>query len=720
MQTPMWILVVVQGLIVGCGVWLQRRSQSSEADRESEAQRSQALLEQLTVATQAAGIYCWELDWETHTVALDASKLPTADAAATPSPAFGAEITNDLYKWVHPNNQHAAREAIFQALARGEHQCSFRYQLVLPDQSIRHIEVFVESESDEDGGLCRSLGVSRDVTEEVDAAERAARDASMQRELLERLSVATHAAGLQCFEFDFRSRKMMCIDYGPAGDRSPEEARKLGDARLASTLPEDLEHIREASMAAIARHDPIMSIRYRSRDADGSVRYIQSYHHFFYDQDGNATRALGANIDVTESHLRQIELEALSVRFAIATRAAHAGVWEWREKTDELWWNDTMYLIHGLPADSPLPPRERLREMIHPDDLPTAQSMWDGAMSGSDQMNSQFRIIRPDGEIVHVKSVAVWATDTTTSERRLVGITLDISKRVAAEQRERLLQKQLLEASHQSGMAEVATGVLHNVGNVLNSLGVSCATARARVRASQFDRLERVAAMLEAHQHALGEFLASDPRGQRLPQYLTALGERLQQDVEDLGQEFDAIDGHFQYLRKIVQAQQSFARASEAEEAVTLDDLVETALELKARELNGAQIIRDIPDLPAVWTNRYKLLQIIVTFIDNASDAIAANESEQRRIALRARLTGGWLEIAVEDSGVGMPADRLGLIWEFGFTTKTHGHGFGLHSAATAAQQLGGSVAASSAGPGRGACFSVKIPARTGCYAAAG
>src|SRR3569833_995369 len=240
-----------------------------------------------------------------------------------------------------------------------------------------------------------------------------------------------------------------------------------------------------------------------------------------------------------------------------------------------------MYVIHGLPPNSPLPPRERLVEMMHPDDLLTAQSIWDGALSDSGHLNSQFRIIRPDGEIVHVEPMAVRATDTANSERRLVGITLDISKRVAAEQRERLLQKQLRQASHQSGMAEVATGVLHNVGNVLNSLGVSCATARARLKASQFDRLERVAAMLASNQHALAEFFANDPRGQRLPQYLTALGGRLRQDVEDLGQEFDAIDGNFQYLRKIVQTQQSFARGSEAEEPMNLDELVETALQLK-------------------------------------------------------------------------------------------------------------------------------------------
>ena len=691
-QAAMWTLAVIQGLIAACYAWLRRRSQGSHATPGGAAQRPQELLEQLDAATQAAGIHCWELDWNTGGFTSDSGQLPTHEAA---------------------------REAVLQALARGERRCSFRYRVVLPDQTIRHIEAFVESECDRDGKLCRSLGASRDVTQEIEAADRAARDASLQRELLERLSVATQAAGLQCFEVDFKAGKMVWIDSSPEGDVSPEEAQKLGDAWLASVIPEDLEQVRELTKATRARHDPILSIRYRRRDPEGAVRYIQSYHHFFYDQDGSATRALGANIDITESHLRQVELEALSVRFEIATRAAHAGVWEWRERTNELWWNETMYVIHGLPANSPLPPREKVIDMIHPDDFPTAQAVWDGAMSGSGQINAQFRIIRPDGEIVHVESAAVLVTDTASSERRLVGITLDISKRVAAEQRERLLQKQLREASHQSGMAEVATGVLHNVGNVLNSLGVSSATARVRLRASHFDRLGRVAAMLEANRDTLGEFFASDPRGQRLSQYLSALGGRLRQDVEDLGQELDAIEGHFQYLRKIVQAQQSFARGGGAEEAVNIRELLETALELKGRELGGAQISRDIEELPAVWTNRYKLLQIIVHFIGDAGDVVAANEAGRREIAIRARLSGEWLEIGVEVPGDGMPADLFDRVWESGVTPQADSLGVGLLSAVKAAQQLGGSVATSSPGAGRGACFCVKIPARTGCRAAA-
>ena len=170
--------------------------------------------------------------------------------------------------------------------------------------------------------------------------------------------------------------------------------------------------------------------------------------------------------------------------------------------------------------------------MIHPDDLGSAQAAWDNALHGSNQLHVQFRIVRPDGSIAHVDSLATVVTDPDGSDRRLVGISLDISERVAAEQRERRLQKQLREASHQSGMAEVATGVLHNVGNVLNSLGVASTTAQTRLKAWQIHRVGQVAAMLEENRGSLAEFLTNDERGKRVPEYLASLAARLESDTE--------------------------------------------------------------------------------------------------------------------------------------------------------------------------------------------
>jgi signal transduction histidine kinase len=291
-----------------------------------------------------------------------------------------------------------------------------------------------------------------------------------------------------------------------------------------------------------------------------------------------------------------------------------------------------------------------------------------------------------------------------------VGISLDISERVAAEQRERRLQKQLREASHQSGMAEVATGVLHNVGNVLNSLGVASTTAQMRLKGWQIHRVGQIAAMLEENHGRLAEFLTKDDRGRRVPEYLASLAARLESDIDATRQDFDAIGGHVQYLRQIIQAQQSFARMGGAHDEVDVGELLETALTLKGQDLKGVEITRDIGELPIVQTDRYKLLQIIVNFIANAYDAVIENTSTAPRIVIRARAVLDRLEIAVEDWGVGIAPELLARVWEFGFTTKTHGHGFGLHSAAVAAQQLGGTISAESDGIGQGARFCVTIP----------
>jgi len=702
---------LVQRLRTIGGRLLHRTGRRADAARDGDPEQSQALLERLSIATQAAGIYCWELDWKTYAITWDKSRLPAAEAAAASRRHFGVELGSDLFKWVHPDDQHAGGKAMAESLARGEDHVSFRYRLALPDHSIRHVQAFARTYSDAAGKPQRSLGVSWDVTAEVEAAERAARDAKKESELLERLSVVTQAAGLQCWEYDFVHAKLAWLDYGSDADRATHgSVQEAGDAMFASILPEDLERVKALSEAALARHEPMISARYRHRDPDGTLRYIQSYHRFFYDAQGKPARALGANLDITESYRRQAELEVLSIRFEIATRAAQAGVWEWQERTDELWWNDTMYALYGYAAGTFQPTLATLVTMIHPDDLAQAQAAWDSAIQESSQLHVQFRVIRPDGSIVHLDMLATVVTDAHTSYRRLVGITLDITQRVDAERRERRLQKQLREASHQAGMAEVATGVLHNVGNVLNSLGVASSTVQIRLKAAQFDRVERVAAMLDAHRDALGDFLANDPRGKRLPEYLSALGVQLKKDAGELRQEIDAISGHVQYLCEIVQAQQSFAHVGSAEEAVDVRELVDTALTLKAQELKGVQIEREIAAMPEILTDRFKLLQIIVNFIANACDAMAANGAGTRRIALRAQLVDGQLQIAVDDTGVGIPTELLPRIWEFGFTTKAHGHGFGLHSSAVAAQQLGGSIAGTSPGPGLGASFRVTIP----------
>ena len=269
----LWVLLTGQALIAGVLAWtLQRSTRRAQARIACEAGQSQALLERLSVATQAAGIYCWELDWNTYAITWDKSRLPAAEAAAASRRHFGAELGSDLFKWVHPDDKGAGGEAMSKSLARGEDHVSFRYRLVLPDQSIRHVQAFARTYCDAAGKPQRSLGVSWDVTAEVEAAERAARNAANERALLERLSVATQAAGLQCWEFDFKQNKVVWLDQGLGQQPStPADIEAAGRALFDGILPEDLEVWRTRLDEAVAQHKPILSQRVRRRDADGTL-----------------------------------------------------------------------------------------------------------------------------------------------------------------------------------------------------------------------------------------------------------------------------------------------------------------------------------------------------------------------------------------------------------------------------------------------------------------
>jgi PAS domain S-box-containing protein len=723
LQAAAWLLLVGQLLALGCLTWtfwrsnqraearLGREVEQSRSRAMREAEHSQALLDRLSIATQAAGIYCWELDWSTYTITWDESRLPAAEAAAALRRHFGMELGSDLFKWVHPDDQHAGVKAMSDSLARGETHVSFRYRIVLPDRSMRHVQAFARTYCDASGKPQRSLGVSWDVTAEVETAETAARNAANERAMFERMSVASQAAGMQCWEFDFKRGKVIWLDQGlKQQGNTPESIEAAGRAIFGQLVPEDDENGRRITNQALEDHKEVVSTHLRRRDAQGNLRHVQLWQRLYYDEQGAPARAIGAMLDITESYERQAELEALSIRFASATRAAKAGVWEYRAADGTIWWSDTMYAIYGCSAETFRPTLDKALAMIEPADLAAAQAEWNRALEESTQLHVRFRIIRPDGVVAHIESVAAVVTGRDSSDRRLVGTSFDISERVEADKRERHLQRQLLEASHQAGMAEVATGVLHNVGNVLNSLGVASSAAQMRLKACRIEKVGQVAALLESKRDSLVEFLTDKARGQRLSDYLTALSRQLEADVATIYQEFEAVNGHVLYLRQIIQAQQSFARIGGARDEVDVRELVETALTLKAQELRGAEISREIGELPPVRTDRYKLLQILVNFIANACDAMASNSAVPARLCIRVRTIPDELEVSVEDSGVGIEPELLPRVWEFGFTTKAHGHGFGLHSAAVAAQQLGGAVSAHSAGAGRGACFAVKIP----------
>jgi C4-dicarboxylate-specific signal transduction histidine kinase len=270
---------------------------------------------------------------------------------------------------------------------------------------------------------------------------------------------------------------------------------------------------------------------------------------------------------------------------------------------------------------------------------------------------------------------------------------------------------QLRDVSRQAGMAEVATGVLHNVGNVLNSLGVSATLVLAGLRESRVGNVKRVAQLLSEQGDRLAEFLENDPRGREIRSYLTNLGENLCAENRALLADTQAIAVHVEHIGKIVAAQQSYARRGGVTEEVEVTELVDKAIALNFTDSTNVTVTRDYQFAPRLTLDRHKLIQILGNLLSNARHALRDQTLGQRILTVRIRaITAGSFAIDVEDSGVGIQTDVLQRLFEFGFTTKKDGHGFGLHASANLAKELGGELSGHSNGPGRGARFTLRVP----------
>jgi PAS domain S-box-containing protein len=290
----------------------------------------------------------------------------------------------------------------------------------------------------------------------------------------------------------------------------------------------------------------------------------------------------------------------------------------------------------------------------------------------------------------------------------------EITERRQAEAELQTVHGQLLEASRQGGMAEVATNVLHNVGNVLNSVNVSATVVADSLRKSKASGLARVVGLLREHEHDLGTFISSDPRGKQLPQYLAQLAEYLQANRQASIQELDLLRSHIEHIREIVTMQQTYAKVSAIKELVRVSDLVEDSLRLNLGALSrhGVELIREFQDLPPMQLEKHKVIQILVNLISNAKYACDESSRQDKRLTLRIGTNGetGRVSISVSDNGVGIPQENLTRIFSHGFTTRASGHGFGLHSSALAAKDIGGTLTVHSDGVGTGATFTLELP----------
>lgn len=292
-------------------------------------------------------------------------------------------------------------------------------------------------------------------------------------------------------------------------------------------------------------------------------------------------------------------------------------------------------------------------------------------------------------------------------------ILRDVTDRKVSDEQNDIVQRQRVESARYAGKAEIATSVLHNVGNTLTCINVLSGKIADDARRLRISGLKKVVDLLDAHRDDLGEYMSSDERGKQIPKYLATLADGLEDEQCRLLCELESLSDYLKHANRIVSAQQEFARSRGLEEETNVDEVIDHAFEIASASLTRHKVLfkKQIDDMPPISVDRHKLIQILVNLITNAKDAVKERDSEDRKICVKASCNDrGRLVIEVSDNGIGIDNFCLNNLFTQGFTTKSDGHGFGLHYCATTAMEMGGLVTATSPGVGLGATFVLELP----------
>ncbi|QRK09177.1 AAA family ATPase [Archangium violaceum] len=314
--------------------------------------------------------------------------------------------------------------------------------------------------------------------------------------------------------------------------------------------------------------------------------------------------------------------------------------------------------------------------------------------------------------VISIENARLYA-EVQHAESALRRANDELEARVEARTRElKEAQARLVDTAREVGMSEIASNVLHNVGNVLTSAVVNLEVMRGTMATSRLVRLKQLSALLEEHRGGLADFFTKDPRGLQLPDYFAALTEELLREQTSLRGGLAEMGWHVEHIRSIVQVQQNYAKTALLIDECELSQLAEDALRIQraALERHGVTVTRELSSSCKVRVDRHKVLQILINLISNAKYALDGVPVEQRHMLVRLTLGEKVARIQVVDSGMGFSPELRERLFTHGFTTRRDGHGFGLHSSALAAKLLGGGLLLESDGAGKGATATLELP----------
>jgi signal transduction histidine kinase len=387
------------------------------------------------------------------------------------------------------------------------------------------------------------------------------------------------------------------------------------------------------------------------------------------------------------------------------------GHWSYNAQQDKFIWSDEVYKLFSWPPDAPLPTFAKFIAFAHPDDRQiltlAAEDLYKQRNDGYGKEVRMGKYNQPENySWYHI-------IGKLDNKATISGVIIDISKRKELEAQNYQLNEKIITVAKQAWLAEVAVSVIHNIGNILNSATTSASILINNLNNSNLYKITEVISLLKQNSDSTNKFLTENPKGNKIPKYLIALENNITLETENLEQELGNINTCLEHIKSIISSQESISGLCNLREKVLLSNLIESTLKFFGTNIDNhnIQINKNYLDDYLVMVDYSKLLQIFTNLIKNSIDSLLQQNPDNKTITITIKKTSEQLIIITcEDNGIGIAPDDLIRLFNFGFTNKPDGHGFGLYNSIQKATELGGNLTATSPGIGHGATFTLCLP----------
>jgi signal transduction histidine kinase len=270
----------------------------------------------------------------------------------------------------------------------------------------------------------------------------------------------------------------------------------------------------------------------------------------------------------------------------------------------------------------------------------------------------------------------------------------------------------LSKKAHKAGMADLATGILHNLGNVLNSVNISAGRIAETLKNSKFSSFKKANKLLDEYQDNFEKFIIEDPRGKQLLNYYLKLEEPMLEEYREIQKHSNRLDGKVQLMTEIIEAQQKYAGTGVETQETSLEKLIDSVLVFQKGfiEQQNLKIQKDIGSTDPVIVQRTKLLHLLINIFENAMEAMSELSPQDKQIVIKTWEDEKNVCLSIIVDGIGIHKKDFDKIFTQDFSIKESSHGFGLDSSAHYISEIGCKIEVKSEGKGKGATFILIFP----------